>query len=820
MSPARFLLATAALATLLWLLHPTSSSTLMRAQDAVEVTFMAPGGPISNAIGDAVRVFEEESQAAHRRDPTQPAYRIVSGQDATRDPTGDPTRFVISLAGGMPPDVISFDRFAIGEWAARGAFYPLDAYLARDLANSHPDAIRREEYFPAAWNEVLVADPRQGGEAHLYGIPVGADTRALYYNKDLLVRAGYVDARGEARPPQTWEELAAMAVKLTERDAAGRITRLGFAPSYGNSWLYLYAWLNGAEFLSPDGRRATLNDPRAVEALTWIKGVYDQLGGAREVYGFQSSYQGNALDPFLTGQVAMKIDRAFDVSAILAQFGQNLHYGIAQPPVPAARLAEGKGTLTWMGGYCYAVPSTSRQKEGAWALIRFLASDRAQHIISESERQTLESQGRVYVPLQIANRRRNAQLLDEYVFQRPGIDPKVVAAMRAFTEGMDQARYRPVTPVGQLLWNQHVEATENAVFGNATPQAALDSGNAIVQRELDQVLAPLTGSPVGWRAYFAGYVLLILVAAAGAYFRDTRRGGAAGGPLDRAQWSGGWLSALPWIVGFLTFTGGPILFSLVISFCHYDVLNPARYAGLDNYAAIFSRDPLFWKAVGNTLYMVAGVPLGLALGLGIALLLNREIRGVAAWRALFYLPAIVPIVASSVLWFWILNPHVGLLNGLLASVGIHGPNWLQDERTSKVSLILMGLWTTGGGTVVWLAGLKGISPTYYEAAILDGAGPVRRFFHLTLPLLSPYIFFNLIVSLIGTFQIFTQAFIMTQGGPVNSTLFYAYHLFNHAFRYLNMGYAAALAWLLFLVLMGLTWLQMWLSRRWVHYEGE
>jgi multiple sugar transport system permease protein len=275
---------------------------------------------------------------------------------------------------------------------------------------------------------------------------------------------------------------------------------------------------------------------------------------------------------------------------------------------------------------------------------------------------------------------------------------------------------------------------------------------------------------------------------------------------------------LPWLIGFVVFTGGPIVFSIIISFCDYDILNPARFTGLENYHWLFALDPLFWKSMWNTVYMVIGIPIGMALSLGIALLLNLKVRGIAVWRTFFYLPSIVPAVASSILWIWILNPTSGLLNNALASIGIIGPNWLQNEFTSKPALILMGLWGAGGGMIIWLAGLKGISESYYEAASLDGASTWKQFLHITLPLLSPYIFFNLIMGLIGTFQIFTQAFIMTQGGPVNSTLFYAYHLFNNAFRYLHMGYAAAMAWVLFVIVLALTLLQMNLSKRWVHYE--
>jgi multiple sugar transport system permease protein len=435
------------------------------------------------------------------------------------------------------------------------------------------------------------------------------------------------------------------------------------------------------------------------------------------------------------------------------------------------------------------------------------------------------------------------------------MDPKVAAAVRMFNGLLEGQPYRPVTPVGQLLWNQHISATDNALFHKLSPQEALDRATMIVQRDLDRLLSPPQGRVVQWKIFFVLYVVLLIAVAVGVYYWDTsmrfRRyirfwkwraslpasrspnGSAGASPSHvpevagiegtqstyfRSQWYGGWVCALPWIVGFIVFTGGPILFSIVISFCDYDILNPAHFIGLGNYAWAFSKDALFWKSVWNTLYMVIGIPLGMAISLGIALLLNLKIRGIAVWRTFFYLPSIVPAVASSILWIWIFNPTSGLLNNALASIGITGPNWLQNEHTSKPALILMGLWGAGGGMIIWLAGLKGISESYYEAASLDGATTLQQFRHITLPLLSPYIFFNLIMGLIGTFQIFTQAFIMTQGGPVDSTLFYAYHLFNNAFRYLHMGYAAAMAWVLFIVVFGLTVVQMKLSQRWVHYE--
>lgn len=815
MSPLKTIIGLFALAIICWMLYPRTIDKTVDS-DVVEIRFMSPSGPLSGPIDDAIRIFEAQSRLAHKKDPSKPVYRVISGQNASNNSTADPTRFIISVAGGMPPDVITFDRYAVAEWSSRGVFEPLNSYLTQDLASDVPDAIKPEDYYPAAWNEVV--NPQRKGA--VYGIPIDLDSRALYYNKDLLIRAGFVDEQGEAKPPKTWEELEKIAVKLTERDARGRLTRIGFAPNYGNSWLYLYGWLNGGEFMSKDGRHVTLDDPQIVSALEWIKRMYDQLGGAKDVYGFQSAFQGSALDPFILGQVGMKISNSSEFNQTLVQYGKNLNYGITAPPLPAAELAKGRKNISWVGGWCYSIPATAKQKQGAWELIRFLSSESTRKLLSESERLTMESQGRVYIPNQLANRKLNEAVYKTYVYDSLGIDPKVKAAARVFNSLIENARYRPVTPVGQLLWNEHVTATENAIFGKMSPQSALANANLVVQRQLDQALQPPAGKPINWNWFLAGYGLLLLTLAASIFYWDTRKGGSAAGQLDRGQWLGGWIMASPWLVGFVVFTGGPILFSLVISFCDYDAINPARFIGARNYSLMVTQDPLFWRSLGNTLYMVIGVVSGMAFGLGISLLLNLKVRGLGIWRTFFYIPSVVPLVATSILWIWILNPNSGLINGGLALLGIHGPNWLQDPETSKLSLILMGLWTSGGGIVIWLAGLKGISESYYEAAMLDGANIWQQFRHITIPMLSPYIFFNFVMGLIATFQIFTQAFVMTQGGPANSTLFYVYHLFNNAFRYLNMGYAAAMAWFLFVIIMGLTLVQMRLSKRWVHYEAD
>jgi len=797
----------------------------------VEIVYMGPGGPVSGAMADAVREFERQSETAHAADPSRPVYRVVSGQNAARNQVADPTRFLISVAGGTPPDVIWFDRYAVAEWAARGAFVPLDPFIARDLAAGQPDTPSAERFYASCWDEA-----KYNGK--VYGIPTSVDDRALLYNRDLLRRAGLVDAQGEARPPRDWDELKEYAVRLSEHDQDGRLTAVGFAPQFGNSWLYMLGWMAGGEFMSADGRRCQLNAPPIVEALAYMTEVYDALGGYEAVSAFQAGFQGGELDPFIQGKVAMKIDGSWQMP-FLAAYGQNLDFGVAPPPLPKHELAKGRTTVSWNGGWAYAIPTTARNRDAAWEFIRFMSSDRALMIWMESEREIAEAQGRLFIPRQLPVIALNEACFRRYVEGNPLVPQNIRDGCRVLNDLLPSARYRPVTPVGQLLWNRQVIAMETALYHRLTPQQALDEGTAIVQRDLDRILNPVAGRPVRWDWFFVGYALLLVALGAGVYLWDTRlemrrrlarllhlgrsRGegvveGARGGYFRR-QWASGWLCAAPWLLGFIVFGGGPMLFSLLISFCDYDILNPPSFIGLHNYRWMFTEDKLFPLSLRNTLFMVLGIPLGLVVSLAIALLLNQDIRGMAVWRTFFYLPAIVPMVAASILWIWIFNPRGGLINLVLSLLHIDGPLWLQAPEWSKPAIILMGLWGSGGGMIIWLAGLKGISRELYEAASIDGANAWQRFVNITLPQLTPYIFFNLVMGLIGTFQVFGQAFIMTEGGPANSTLFYVYHLFNNAFRYGHMGYAAAMAWVLFVIVMGVTVVQMKLSKRWVYYEA-
>jgi multiple sugar transport system permease protein len=283
----------------------------------------------------------------------------------------------------------------------------------------------------------------------------------------------------------------------------------------------------------------------------------------------------------------------------------------------------------------------------------------------------------------------------------------------------------------------------------------------------------------------------------------------------------GYLFISPWLVGFILFTAGPVMASFVLSFFRWSLIRPPRFVGLQNYTTMFTQDPLFWQSLKVTVtYLITAVPLQMVFALLLAILLNQKVRMLPLFRTIFYLPSVVSGVAISVLWLWLYHPELGLINELLQYVGIQGPAWLISVRWALAAIIAMSLWTVGGTMIIFLAGLQDIPQELYEAAQLDGAGEVANFRHVTLPMLSPVIFFNLILGMIASFQTFTQAYVMTNGGPVNATMFYALYLYLNAFNFLKMGYAAGLAWVMAAIIMALTLVQLKLARHWVYYEYE
>ncbi len=297
-------------------------------------------------------------------------------------------------------------------------------------------------------------------------------------------------------------------------------------------------------------------------------------------------------------------------------------------------------------------------------------------------------------------------------------------------------------------------------------------------------------------------------------------------PVARNQRRLAWLLVTPWMVGFLAFSLYPMGASLYYSFTRYNLFQAPQWVGLANYGGLLTSGT-FWQSLYNTLYYaVFGVGLALVLGLGSALLLNLKVRGQAIYRTIYFLPSVMPPVASALLWLWLLNPQYGLINTMLGFLHLPQPLWLVSAAWAKPALILMGLWGNGTTTIIYLAGLQDIPDVFYEAIEIDGGNSWQKFRFITLPMLSPITFFQLVMGLIGALGMFTQAYVLSMGsiqnlgGPSNSLLFYSVNIYEQGFSYLNMGYASALAWILLVITVLVTWLIYRSSARWLYYGGQ
>jgi multiple sugar transport system permease protein len=700
------------------------------------------------------------------------------------------------IAGGDAPDIVSF--------GLDKAHYYVTARVVRDLSPlmTEEDRAGLEAFFPAT-----SAPFRAGGR--LYALPWGYVPFILFYNKNLF------DKYGVPYPTDrwTWEEYRRAAKAMThDLDGDGITDEFGASFAQWQEGYYCWIYQNGGRVLTPDASRATFDDPRVVEAAGFLHRL---TRDDRVMPTDVNKPKQTGMGLFEAGRLGMNGPTGSFYIPTYRSY-ERVDWDVASVPAGPS----GKGTMVAPIGF--GVTSQSRHPREAWALVKFLGSAEGQRILADSG---------LFVPC-----RRSVAFSDAFL-KAPGPPANKYALVAMMDDRDGRKPWGIVPPWSGDRWGDVNDDALNAklgpfLFGIPKEGATAASVCAEINREANEILAEdraaYRGVPVNWSAVLA--TGMGLLAAVGAALGIAIRRAGAKGRLARAEQLWGYLAISPWLFGFLFLGVGPILFSVFLAFTRWNSLAPpemARFVGLDHFQTLLTgRDELFGKSLWATLYFTAlSVPTGLVCSLLLALLMNAKLKGIAAFRTLYYLPAVMPAVATAVLFRWLFGQQ-GMLNYLLGGFGRvpfqKMPDWLNDPFWTIPAIVLMGFWGVGGGMMIYLAGLQNIPTQLYEAARIDGAGPVAQFRAVTFPMLSPVLFFNLVMGIIGALQVFSTAFVLfgSEGGPENSALFYGLYLYRKAFEQFQVGYASALAWILFVIILAFTLAVFRSSTLWVYYEGQ
>jgi len=712
-------------------------------------------------------------------------------------------KLMLEQAAGLTPDVMFV-----------GTNFPILAQhgILRDLRSdvAADPSVPLSRYYPETIRFLT-----QNGK--LYALPRDIAPEGLvYYNKTLFDKAGipYPDGSWSwdyvPHPERGNKDFLTVAQKLTHRGADGASSTYGFAPG-STEWDMLdFGYSSGAKFVDDVDHPAKLlyNDPKVLKAMQLAQDLMYKYNVSPSAVDVLASGVGPH-ELFAQGKIAMYMTGIWEVPKFREEI-TNFDWDIA--PFPAG--PTGLHGVT-NGGSGYGISATTRYPKESWELLKYIAgpiglgnlakAGLAQPAISALANSRLWLDGKRPV-----NRKLTIEEVPYSHIDSLTLDPDWPQVSQI------------IEPKLQLVWNDTLSA-----------QQAVDEFLGPAQRKLDDLNHPPYHPKLNWWIGLAGMLAVTLSLAGWVWIgarTDIKRGYKIG---TRAEARAGYLFIAPWLIGVLVFLAAPMLVSLILAFCSWDMILPATWVGLGNFKEM-GGDEQFWKSLTVTgIYTLFSVPLGIVGSLSLALLLNTKIRGQSIFRTLYYIPAVASTVAASLIWMRLFNPESGLINYVInflhatpifKVMGLTDPvkgyvDWLGSEKTALSSLIIMSVWGIGGGMVIYLAGLQGIPQSYYEAAEIDGASVWQKFTNVTLPLLTPTIFFTMIMGVIGSFQVFTQGFVMTQGGPNNATLFYVLYLYENAFQFIKIGYASAMAWVLFFIIMFFTVLQMKMSR-WVHYEAE
>lgn len=726
-------------------------------------------------------------------------------------------KLLAQIAAGVAPDVAMMDPANFQRYAKRDVIYPLDELYAQDTS------FDLSAYYPP-----IVEAMSYGG--HLYVLPRDiAPIGLIYYNKSLFDKASipYPDGSWtwdfQVRPQLRDKDFIWVMQQLTRKDDKGRVLRYGFSPGWPQAIADVFTFSQGARYVDngADINELTLTDQRVVRAFQWVQDLQYKHRFMPSQLELNTSLMASVTDLFVQGKVAMMQSGIWEVPNLRKKLIPGTKNFFEWDIVMAPAYKDGTRAMP-TGGSGYCIVKQTKHPEAAWKLVKWMAGKPgmdamaaagiAQPAISDLAR----SQPWIPGP--------EAPAIERYPANRILTD-----------EAVPYVVFEPTSDVFADLRTQINPSMDRIWSGTASAESALKQAQDAATLRLQTLQTEQSLPAFPW---FSGLLLsLVLVVALALWVywpeRKVRRTNK-----ERAESKVAYLFIAPWLVGLFLFTLGPMLLSFLMSFSDWDIIQPAKWRAGANYTEAFQADPKFLASLTvTTIYTIVSVPLGIIVALLLALLLNTKINGMPLFRTFFYLPSLASGVAIALIWKSVFKADGGLINtiiygadgqgNLLGIASLLRPlspdgmplNWLGNEKTALAALILMSLWGAGGGMVVLLAGLQGVPELYYEAARVDGASKLRQFKVITLPMISPALLFSLITGLIGSFQVFTQAFIMTAGGPGDSTRFYMLHLYNQAFVSLRMGYASALAWMLFGIVFVLTLVQLRTSK-WVYSEVE
>jgi multiple sugar transport system permease protein len=704
------------------------------------------------------------------------------------------TKLNTMLAAGTPPDVFYLQPELLPELASMKLIAPLDKQF-----NAEP-AAWRSDFFPLLLDGFRYnpANEHVGAGGTLYGIPKDFTTAVFYVNTDVFKAAG-VSVPYEG---WTWDQFEADMRKIT---ALSGTTDFADRKIYGGVFeiwpdtLRNLLWTFGGEFFGPGGfRDVALGSPGSQAALQMI---YRLQVVEHTMYNLTGIGKDGAAE-FFNGNIGC--DGPVGRWKCARYRECPFHWDIV--PVPH----EGTHWASQMFYNAWTMSAASPHPAECWSLMKFL-TDRAGQVQAAR------------LGLAIPCLQSVANSPD---FLAPPGMPTIHSHL--FLDAMAYARI-PQIPK-QQEWTHIVtdNISRSIQLGLETTRQSAERIQRLWLATLDSPLVQTRWKPMPWKLIIT-LSIAAFVAICGALWWRIRREPL--GVLDRSIERAGWGFVAPWVVGFLVLTLGPIIVSLLLSFSQWAGMTPmgtADAVGLTNYQQLLGHDATFYQSLKVTFwFVVLAVPIGQVASLAVALLMNTKARGIELFRTIYFVPSVVSGVALATMWWQVFNNDYGPLNAMLRPIArfLHTtpPDWFGTDahRWAVPGFVLMGLWGVGSGMIIYLAGLKGIPPSLYEASTIDGAGPLRRLWNVTLPMLSPLIFYNLVMAIIGSLQVFTQAYVMTRGDgrPDNTTLFYVLNLYRQAFVFHNMGYASAMAWVLFLMVLGLTLLMFRSAKNLVYYEG-